>query len=169
MNQMPTDASQTQEGRPRISLGADHAGFRAKEAIKRHLESSGYNVEDFGTWSEDSVDYPDFAIRVAHSVIDGGNTTGILVCGTGIGMAIAANKVGGIRAAVAHDATTAQMSREHNDANVLCVGARVATETQIVEIVSSFLSAKFAGGRHERRVNKIIELDQERQELKHRA
>ena len=169
MSKIPTNAVPTREARPRISLGADHAGFRAKEAIKKHLESSGYAVEDFGTWSEDSVDYPDFAIRVARSVIDGGNTTGILVCGTGIGMAIAANKVGGIRAAVAHDTTTAQMCREHNDANVLCIGARVATEDQIVEIVCSFLSAKFAGGRHRRRVDKIVELDQERQELKDRA
>ncbi len=145
----------------RIGLGADHAGFQAKESIKKYLESAGYAVSDAGTWSEESVDYPDFAIEVARRVQQGQDELGILVCGTGIGMAIAANKIGGIRAAVAHDALTARMSREHNDANVLALGARVLSEHQIIEVAASFLSAEFAGGRHQRRVDKISELDQE--------
>src|SRR5437879_5926159 len=147
--------------RPRIALGADHAGFQAKENIKKYLQSTGYIVSDEGTWSEGSVDYPDFAIRVARRVQQGQYDLGILVCGTGIGMAMAANKIGGVRAAVAHDALTARMSREHNDANVLAMGARVLNEHQIIEVAESFLSAQFAGGRHQRRIDKISELDQE--------
>jgi len=145
----------------RIALGADHAGFQAKENIKRYLESAGYAVNDTGTWSDESVDYPDFAIKVARRVQQGESDLGILVCGTGIGMAMAANKIGGVRAAVAHDALTAQMSRVHNDANVLTLGARVLSEHHIIEVVASFLAAQFAGGRHQRRVDKISELDQE--------
>jgi ribose 5-phosphate isomerase B len=147
--------------KPRIALGADHAGFQAKENIKQYLESAGYVVSDTGTWSEESVDYPDFAIKVARRVQQGQDDLGILVCGTGIGMAIAANKIEGVRAAVAHDALTARMSREHNDANVLALGARVLGEHQIIEVAVSFLGAQFAGGRHRRRVDKITELDQE--------
>ena len=145
----------------RIALGADHAGFQAKESIRKYLESAGYTVSDAGTWSEDSVDYPDFAVEVGRRVQQGQADLGILVCGTGIGMAMAANKIGGVRAAVAHDALTARMSREHNDANVLALGARVLSEHQIIEVVASFLGAQFAGGRHQRRVDKISELDQE--------
>lgn len=148
-------------GKPRIALGADHAGFQAKQNIKKYLEAAGYTVSDAGTWSEESVDYPDFAIQVARRVQQGLDDLGILVCGTGIGMAMAANKIGGIRAAVAHDALTARMSREHNDANVLAMGARVLSEHQIIEVTQSFLNAEFAGGRHQRRVHKISELDQE--------
>jgi ribose 5-phosphate isomerase B len=147
--------------KPRIALGADHAGFQAKEAIKNYLQSAGYTVSDAGTWSQDSVDYPDFAIEVARRVQQGRDALGILVCGTGIGMAMAANKIGGIRAAVAHDTLTARMSREHNDANVLAIGARILSEHQIIEVTQSFLGAEFAGGRHQRRVDKISELDQE--------
>jgi ribose 5-phosphate isomerase B len=147
--------------KPRIALGADHAGFQTKENVKKYLESAGYAVSDTGTWSEESVDYPDFAIKVARRLQQGQSDLGILVCGTGIGMAIAANKIGGVRAAVAHDALTAKMSREHNDANVLTLGARVLSEHQIIEVVASFLSAQFTGGRHQRRVDKISELDQE--------
>jgi ribose 5-phosphate isomerase B len=147
--------------KPRIALGADHAGFLAKESIKRYLESAGYSVSDEGTWSEESVDYPDFAIKVARHVQQGQDDLGILICGTGIGMAIAANKIGGVRAAVAYDALTARLGREHNDANVLALGARVLSEHQIIEVAASFLAAQFAGGRHQRRVDKISELDQE--------
>jgi len=146
--------------KPRIALGADHAGFQAKESIRKYLEAAGYVVDDAGTTSEESVDYPDFAAKVARRVQQGQDDLGILVCGTGIGMAITANKVGGVRAAVAHDALTARMSREHNDANVLALGARVLNERQIIEVTESFLSAQFAGGRHQRRVDKISELDQ---------
>ncbi len=150
------------EKKPRIALGADHAGFQAKESIKRYLEAAGYAVNDAGTWSDESVDYPDFAIKVAQSVQAGQDDFGILICGTGIGMAIAANKIDGIRAAVAHDAVTARMSREHNDANVLALGARVLSEHQIIETAESFLAAQFAGGRHQRRIDKISELDHSR-------
>lgn len=148
-------------GKPRISLGADHAGVHVKEQIKRHLQTAGYAVEDLGTESDESVDYPDFAVRVATHVAQGQSDFGILTCGTGIGMSITANKVGGIRAALAHDPVTARMAREHNDANVLTVGARVLTEEQILAVVESFLEAEFAGGRHQRRVDKIMELDRE--------
>ena len=148
--------------KPRVALGADHAGFQAKETLKKYLQSAGYAVNDAGTWSEESVDYPDFAVKVALSVQQGRDDMGILICGTGIGMAMTANKVGGIRAAVAHDAMTARMSREHNDANVLALGARVLNEHQIVEAAVTFLETQFAGGRHQRRVDKISELDHSR-------
>jgi ribose 5-phosphate isomerase B len=147
--------------KPRIALGADHAGYQAKEIIKTYLTEAGYNVSDTGTSSEESVDYPDFAAKVARRLQDGREDLGILICGTGIGMAMAANKVGGIRAAVAHDEMTARLSREHNDANVLAMGARVLNETQIISVAASFLNAQFAGGRHQRRVDKISELEQE--------
>lgn len=150
-----------QSRKPRIALGADHAGYQAKESIKNYLTEAGYNVSDTGTWSGDSVDYPDFAVKVARRVQEGQDDLGILVCGTGIGMAIAANKIGGIRAAVAHDEMTARMSREHIDANVLALGARVLTEHQIMAVAKAFLDTPFAGGRHQRRVDKISELDQE--------
>lgn len=158
---MMESSGKSSAAKPRIALGADHAGFQAKESIKKYLESAGYNVSDEGTWSEESVDYPDFAIKVARRVQQGQNDLGILVCGTGIGMAMAANKIGGVRAAVAHDELTARMSREHNDANVLALGARVLNEREIIDVATSFLSAQFAGGRHQRRVDKISELDQE--------
>lgn len=147
--------------KPRTAVGADHAGFQAKENLKKHLEAAGYSVSDAGTWSEESVDYPDFAVKVARRVQQGQDHLGILVCGTGIGMAIAANKMGGVRAAVAHDAVTARLSREHNDANILAMGARLLSEHQMIEVAESFLGAPFAGGRHQRRVDKISELDQE--------
>ncbi len=147
--------------KPRIALGADHAGFHVKEKIKKFLEASGYPVDDVGTWSEESVDYPDYARAVAEKVAAGADQLGILACGTGIGMAITANKVPGIRAAVAHDAMTARLAREHNDANVLTLGGRVVDDAQAIEIVRDFLDARFAGGRHQRRIDKITELDQE--------
>ncbi len=145
-----------------IALGADHAGFHIKEVIKDFLEKQGYAVDDAGTWSEESVDYPDYARRVADRVAQGRAPLGILVCGTGIGMAIAANKVEGIRAATAHDAMTARAAREHNDANVLTLGGRVVDPEHAVEIVREFLGATFAGGRHQRRIDKIAEIDRER-------
>ena len=146
----------------RIAIGADHAGFAVKQAIKKHLEQAGYNVDDVGTESEESVDYPEFARAVAEKVAGGMAQLGVLVCGTGMGVAIAANKVPGIRAAVAHNAMTARLAREHNDANVLTLGARVVDPSQAVEIVREFLDAQFAGGRHQRRVDKISEMEQVR-------
>ncbi|HEY4580538.1 MAG TPA: ribose 5-phosphate isomerase B [Candidatus Acidoferrales bacterium] len=146
----------------RIALGADHAGFQVKESIKRYLESAGHTVDDVGTGSEESVDYPDFAREAAGRVADGKDALGILVCGTGIGMTIAANKVAGIRAALAQDPATARLAREHNNANVLAIAGRVMSGESAVAIVREFLAAEFAGGRHERRVNKISLLDGER-------
>jgi len=161
MNGFPARTREQLTEKPRIALGADHAGFRVKESIKKYLESEGYSVDDVGTWSEESVDYPDFAVLVAQRVVEGQNELGILACGTGIGMAIAANKIGGIRAAVAHDILTAHLAREHNDANVLAVGARILSELDAIAAVRSFLDAGFAGGRHQRRVDKILKLDLE--------
>jgi len=148
--------------KPRIALGADHAGFRAKEFIKEYLEGAGYGVDDVGTWSEESVDYPDFARAVGERVAAGKDPLGILVCGTGIGVSIAANKVEGIRAALAHDSLTARRAREHNDANVLALGGKIVGEDEAIAIVQEFLNAQFAGGRHQRRVEKINEMDQAR-------
>ncbi len=151
----------------RIALGADHAGFHVKETVKKFLEQAGYPVDDVGTWSEESVDYPDFALAVAEKVASGKDQVGILACGTGIGMAITANKVPGIRAAVAHDPMTARLAREHNDANVLTLGGRVVDDTMAIAIVRDFLDTKFAGGRHQRRIDKISELDQARAQRHH--
>ena len=147
---------------PRIALGADHAGYQIKEVIKSFLEGQGYAVDDAGTWSEDSVDYPDYARKVANQVAQEHAALGILVCGTGIGVAMAANKVQGVRAATAHDPMTARAAREHNNANVLTLGARVVDTPQALAIVHAFLQAAFAGGRHQRRVDKIMEMDRAR-------
>jgi ribose 5-phosphate isomerase B len=146
----------------RLAIGADHAGFATKELIKKYLTEAGYNVDDVGTRSEESVDYPDFAREVAERVAAGKSDLGVLVCGTGIGMSMAANKVPGIRAAVAHDVMTAHLAREHNDANVLTLGGRVVDGQTALAIVREFLNTEFAGGRHQRRVNKISELDKEK-------
>ena len=149
--------------KPRIALGADHAGFRAKEFIKEYLEGAGYGVDDVGTWSEESVDYPDFARAVGERVAAGKDPLGILVCATGIGVSIAANKVEGIRAALAHDSLTARRAREHNDANVLALGGKVVGDDEAIAIVQEFLDAQFAGERHQRRIEKITEMDQARE------
>jgi len=149
--------------KPRIALGADHAGFRAKENIKKYLEGAGYGVDDVGTDSEESVDYPDFARAVGERVAAGKDPLGIVVCGTGIGVSIAANKVEGIRAALAHDSLTARRAREHNDANVLALGGKIVGEDEAITIVQEFLNAQFAGGRHRRRVEKISEMDHARE------
>lgn len=144
----------------RVIIGADHAGYRAKEALKAELKNLGVDYEDVGADSEESSDYPDFAKRVADAVSGGQYERGLLVCGTGIGMAMAANKVRGIRAAVCHDVETARLSREHNDANVLTLGARVLSVEEMKEIVRTFLQTDFIGGRHERRVNKIRQIEE---------
>lgn len=149
--------------KPRIALGSDHAGFRAKETIKKFLEGAGYSVDDVGTHSEESVDYPDFARAVGERVASGKDSLGVLVCGTGIGVAIAANKVEGIRAALAHDSLTARRAREHNDANVLALGGKIVGDDEAIAIVQEFLNAQFAGGRHQRRIDKISEMDRVRE------
>jgi ribose 5-phosphate isomerase B len=145
--------------KPRIALGADHAGYHIKEIIRQFLENQGYLVDDLGTWSEESVDYPDYGKAVGDRVAAHQDDYGIAVCGTGMGIAIAANKVPGIRAAVAHNVDTARLAREHNDANVLAMGGRVVNGVEAVEMVQAFLSATFAGGRHGRRVEKIMQIE----------
>ena len=147
-----------------VALGADHAGFPLKEDLKTWLTGRGYDVVDLGTQSAESVDYPDFAVGVGSAVTAGKADRGILVCGTGIGMAMAANKLPGVRAAACSDALTARMSREHNDANVLALGARITSREAAIEILELWLDTDFAGGRHARRVDKIVALDRLREE-----
>ena len=137
-----------------IALGADHGGFLLKEAIKAYLEQENIAYHDFGTYSEDSV---------AHAVANGEAEKGILCCGTGIGISIAANKVKGIRAAVVTNAFCAKATREHNDANILCMGGRVITEKDAVEFTKIFLTTEFEGGRHQRRIDQIAAIEQENQ------
>jgi len=144
----------------KIIIGADHAGFVQKQALAAALKKAGHSVDDAGTDSADSVDYPDFAARVGRAVADAEAERGILICGTGIGMCMAANKVPGVRAAVVTDAYTAEMSRRHNDANVLCMGARVQSLEKMEELARIFLEAAFEGGRHAGRVDKIMKLDE---------
>jgi ribose 5-phosphate isomerase B len=147
-----------------VALGADHAGFPLKEDIKGWLISHGFEVVDLGTQATESVDYPDFAIAVGGAVTAGKADRGVLVCGTGIGMAMAANKVPGTRAAACSDAYTARMSREHNDANILALGARITSREAAIEILEVWLNAEFAGGRHARRVEKVVALDYAREQ-----
>ncbi len=147
-----------------IALGADHGGFLLKEAIKAYLEQENIAYHDFGTYSEDSVDYAPIAEQVAHAVANGEAEKGILCCGTGIGISIAANKVKGIRAAVVTNAFCAKATREHNDANILCMGGRrVITEKDAVEFTKIFLTTEFEGGRHQRRIDQIAAIEQENQ------
>ncbi|HEX8733738.1 MAG TPA: ribose 5-phosphate isomerase B [Pyrinomonadaceae bacterium] len=143
----------------KIAIGSDHAGFEEKEKIKKILDEIGVEYEDFGTTSLDSVDYPDFGAKVGRAVRDGEVGQGIVVCGSGIGIAIAANKIRGVRAAQAWNEETARLARQHNDANVLSIGARVLPEEEIQKIVRAWFDAKFEGGRHEKRVEKITELE----------
>jgi ribose 5-phosphate isomerase B len=150
----------------RIAIGADHAGFALKEKLKQRLLAQGIEVADQGTVSEDSVDYPDFARKVAEEVARQRAGLGVLVCGSGVGMAIAANKVPGVRAANVTTEYEAQMSREHNDANVIAVGARILDEPSAFRIVDKFLHTPFAGGRHQRRVDKIMEIEREQAPVK---
>jgi ribose 5-phosphate isomerase B len=143
----------------RIAIGSDHAGYHLKEIIKSRLLESGTEVDDLGTTSDASVDYPDYAAAVAERVASGASDRGILVCGTGIGMAMAANKVHGIRAASATDLESARLGRKHNDANVLALGARITSTDLALELVQTFLDTPFAGGRHQRRVDKVMALE----------
>jgi len=142
-----------------IAIGADHAGFSLKEQLKAWLAAGGHRVIDHGTHSTDSVDYPDYAAAVADAVRAGGAERGVLVCGSGIGMAMAANKVAGVRAAMAGDPEVARLSRQHNDTNVLALGARLTAPAQALEVVQAWLATPFEGGRHARRVDKLAQLD----------
>ncbi len=143
----------------KIAIGADHAGFEVKEKIKRQLAEMNFEVEDLGTNSLESVDYPDYGAAVGRWVASGRADEGILVCGSGIGISIAANKIDGVRAAQAWNEETARMARQHNDANVLSIGARVIPVEEIPKIVKAWFDAKFEGGRHAGRVAKITELE----------
>jgi len=151
----------------KIAIASDHAGYEEKERLKPLLSELGIQFEDLGTVSEESVDYPDYARKVGEEVARGNVEQGLLVCGSGTGMAIAANKVPGVRAAVAWNEQTARLAREHNDANVLTLGARVTPPEELPKIVRAWFKAKFAGGRHKRRVEKIREIEKE--ELAHHA
>ena len=142
-----------------IALGADHAGYGLKGALKAWLINHGYQVLDLGTHSTDAVDYPDYAALVAESVVDHKVERGLLICGTGIGMAMAANKVPGVRAALCADLYTARMSREHNDANVLVLGGRLMGADMGADILKAWLESDFAGGRHARRLDKIADIE----------
>lgn len=144
----------------KLIIGSDHAGYKLKEEIKQFLSRQGIVPEDAGTFNEESCDYPDFAEKVATAVAKGRNDRGILVCGTGIGMAMTANKVPGIRAIVANDVASARMSRAHNDANVLALGARLITSELAKEIVNVWLNTDFEGGRHQSRLDKIARIEQ---------
>ena len=143
----------------RIAIGADHAGVKLKQEIRQLLDERGIAYQDFGTNSTESVDYPDFAAAVAGEVGDGRADFGILFCGSGIGMAIAANKVEGVRAAPVTDEQSARLSREHNNANVLALGERITPADLARQIVNTFLDTPFAGGRHQRRLDKISALE----------
>jgi len=145
----------------RIAVGADHAGVGLKDALVSWLRDRGEVVTDLGTHGNDSVDYPDFAQAVAREVAGGAVDRGILVCGSGIGMAIAANKVPGIRAAVATERESAFLSRSHNDANILALGARLTSDDTARELVTVFLETPYEGGRHQRRVDKIHAIEQD--------
>ena len=142
-----------------IAIGSDHGGFNLKEEIKKMLAEHNVEFRDFGTHSAESIDYPEIACTIGQAVIAGECTRGIIICGTGIGVSIAANKIKGIRAALCHDVFSAQMSREHNDANILTMGERVIGPGLACMIVSTWLKTEFAGGRHGRRVDKISQLE----------
>ena len=143
----------------KIAIGCDHGGLEHKNAIAEHLMENGYTVEDFGIYEQTSVDYPDIAEKLSKSVASGENELGILVCGTGIGMSIAANKVKGIRAAACRDHYSARYTRLHNNSNVLCLGGRVIGIGTAIELADIFVKTEFEGGRHQRRIDKITALE----------
>jgi len=145
----------------KIALACDHGGFSLKEVIKSYLEELSIEYVDYGTYSEESVDYPDFAYRAAKAIVEGEADRGIFICGTGIGISIAANKVRGIRAALCYNVYAAEMSRRHNDANVLCLGGRVLGTELAKRIVKTWLETPFEGGRHQRRIEKISRIEKD--------
>ncbi|MEK9159595.1 MAG: ribose 5-phosphate isomerase B [Patescibacteria group bacterium] len=144
----------------KVYIGADHAGFPLKETLRESMKAAGYEVIDLGTFSEESVDYPDLAREVGEKVRENGDSRGVLVCGTGIGVAIAANKLKGIRAANVHDVNEATLSRQHNNANIVTVGARTTDPKLADEIVKTFLATPFEGGRHQARIDKITAIEE---------
>src|SRR6266480_4979585 len=157
-HRLANHSSKSESCKMKIAIASDHAGYEEKERLKPLLDELGVQYEDLGTISEESVDYPDYARKVGDEVASGRVEQGLLVCGSGTGMAIAANKVPGVRAAVAWNEETARLAREHNNANVLALGARTTPNDQIPGIVRAWFNAKFDAGRHERRVEKITEI-----------
>ena len=143
----------------KVALGSDHGGYELKEAIRTHLEAQGLEVQDLGTHSTDSVDYPEYGFAVGNAIIKREADLGIAVCGTGQGISMAANKIRGVRAALCTETFSARMAREHNDANVLTLGGRVTGVGLALDIVDIFLKTEFAGGRHARRVNLISDIE----------
>lgn len=141
-----------------VAVGADHAGFRLKDSIAQHLRDQGLEVLDLGTSSDESVDYPDYGAAVGRAVARGDADLGVGVCGSGIGICMAADKIPGVRAGTVHDATSARLAREHNDANVICIGQRLVGEPVALDAVDAWLGASFEGGRHARRTAKLDEL-----------
>ena len=144
----------------KIAIGSDHRGFHAKEPITRVLTQMGHKVTDYGTHSDRSADYPDFAVPVCRAVAEGKADRGVLMCGSGIGMCMTANKVAGIRAALCHDELTAEMSRRHNDANVLCMGGDLLGDELMRRMVEIWMGTEFEGGRHERRIRKVMKIEE---------
>ena len=142
-----------------IAIGSDHGGYALKREIMAHLDERGLEYKDFGTYTEDSCDYPEYGAAVARAVASGEFERGILICGTGIGISISANKIHGIRAALCGDCFSAEMTRRHNDANIVALGARVVGPGLALKIVDTFLDTPFEGGRHERRVRQMMELE----------
>ena len=145
----------------RVALGSDHAGLDLKEMLAKRLIDLGHQVDDLGTHNGDRVDYPDYGAAVGRAVVAGEAELGVCCCGTGIGIAIAANKVPGVRAAVVHDVSSARLAREHNDANVVCFGARLVGPVVAIDALDEFLASAFAGGRHVARLEKIVALEAE--------
>ena len=143
----------------KIAIGCDHGALDLKEAVKAHLEKKGYEVVDYGTYTLDSCDYPDFGAKAAQAVASGECEKGIVMCTTGIGISIAANKVKGIRCALCSDSLTAEMTRRHNNSNVLAMGAGIVGPNLAERIVDTFLNTEFEGGRHERRVNLMMDIE----------
>lgn len=142
-----------------IALACDHGALELKEAIKAHLEQRGLEYKDFGTWTKDSCDYPDFGAAAARAVAGGECEKGIVCCTTGIGISIAANKIKGVRCALLHDHMSARLTRQHNDANMMALGAAVTPPMMALELVDIFLDTEFQGGRHQRRIDKIAALE----------
>ncbi len=144
----------------KIAIGADHAGFPLKQFVADYLKSAGFEVLDFGTFDEEPVDYPDYAILVGEAINSGKADMGVVLCGSGVGASVAANKIPGVRAGLCHDTFSARQGREDDDTNVLCMGARVIGQSLAVEILKSFVHAEFSGApRHVRRLNKVISVE----------
>lgn len=146
----------------RIAIGADHAGFDLKNSVVEYVRATGHDIHDLGTYNSEPVDYPDLARKVCEAMQHGKADLGILICGSGVGASVAANKFLGIRAAICHDTYTAHQGREHDDVNVLCMGSRVIGEALALDIVKTWLAASFSNGeRHQRRLDKVLEIERE--------